>query len=118
MSAMQHGLPSTLTRQLSRSNRMAKTKKRPALAANSLFSVGAWLFPILLGFISTPTLVRNLGSEQYGLFAVVLGFMSYSFTFGIGKVAGKFVPEYEASGETEKSVDAVSATFMLTLTVG
>ena len=96
---------------------MASTNKRPALAANSLFSVGAWLFPIILGFVSTPTLVRNLGSEQYGLFAIVLGFMSYSFTFGIGKVAGKFVPEYEASGETGKSVDAVSATFMLTLTV-
>ena len=102
---------------LSRVNRMASTKKRPALAANSLFSVGAWVFPILLGFVSTPTLVRNLGSEQYGLFAIVVGFMSYSFTFGIGKVAVKFVPEYEASGETEKSVDAVSATFMLTLAV-
>ena len=96
---------------------MASTNKRPALAANSLFSVGAWLFPILLGFISTPILVRNLGSEQYGLFAIVLGFMSYSFTFGIGKVAGKFLPEYQALGDTEKSVEAVSATFMLTLAI-
>lgn len=94
------------------------TVKRPALAANSLFSVGAWLFPILLGFISTPTLVRNLGSEQYGLFAIVLGFVSYSFTFGIGKVAGKFVPEFQASGETHKSVEAVAATFMFTLSIG
>ena len=93
-------------------------KKRPALAANSLFSVGAWLFPILLGFVSTPTLVRNLGSEQYGLLAVVLGFVSYSFTFGIGKVAGKFLPEYQALGEERKSVEAVSATFIFTLTVG
>ena len=106
-----------LTMRPSRSNRMATTKKRPPLAVNSLFSVGAWLFPILLGILSTPTLVRNLGSEQYGLFAIVLGFMSYSFAFGIGKVAGKFVPEYESSGETEKSVDAVAATFMLTLAV-
>ena len=98
---------------------MASTNaKRPALAANSLFSVGAWLFPILLGFISTPTLVRNLGSERYGLFAVVLGFVSYSFTFGIGKVAGKFVPEFQALGEERKSVEAVSATFIVTLTIG
>lgn len=93
-------------------------KKRPALAANSLFSVGAWLFPILLGFISTPTLVRNLGSEQYGLFAVVLGFVSYSFSFGIGKVAGKFVPEFQSLGEERKSVEAVSATFIVTLAIG
>jgi O-antigen/teichoic acid export membrane protein len=92
--------------------------KRPALAANSLFSVGAWLFPILLGFIATPTLVRNLGSEQYGLFAVVLGFVSYSFSFGIGKVAGKFLPEYQALGEERKSVEFVSATFIVTLAIG
>src|SRR5688572_109512 len=93
-------------------------QKRPALAINSLFSVGAWLFPILLGFISTPALVRNLGSEQYGLFAVVLGFVSYSFTFGIGKVAGKFLPEYQALGDEKKSVESVSATFIVTLTIG
>jgi O-antigen/teichoic acid export membrane protein len=92
--------------------------KRPALAANSLFSVGAWLFPILLGFVSTPTLVRNLGSEQYGLFAIVLGFISYSFTFGIGKVAGKYLPEYQAVGDEQKSVEAVSTTFMFTLCIG
>ncbi len=103
---------------LFRINRMASTNKRPALAANSLFSVGAWLFPILLGFISTPTLVRNLGSEQYGLFAVVLGFVSYSFSFGIGKVAGKFVPEFQSLGEERKSVEAVSATFIVTLAIG
>ena len=94
------------------------TKKRPALAANSLFSVGAWMFPILLGFIATPTLVRNLGSEQYGLFAVVLGFVSYSFSFGIGKVAGKFLPEFQAQNEERKSVEFVSATFVVTLIIG
>jgi O-antigen/teichoic acid export membrane protein len=98
---------------------MASTnQRRPALAANSLFSVGAWLFPIILGFVSTPTLVRNLGSEQYGLFAVVLGFVSYSFTFGIGKVAGKFLPEFQAIGDEKKSVEYVSATFIVTLTIG
>lgn len=98
---------------------MASSKtKRPALAANSLFSVGAWLFPIFLGFVSTPALVKNLGSEQYGLFAIVLGFVSYSFSFGIGKVAGKFLPEFRAIGEEGKAVEFVSATFIVTLIIG
>lgn len=92
--------------------------KRLSLAANSFFSVVAWLFPLLLGFFSTPILVRYLGDEQYGLFAIVLGFISYSFTFGIGKVAGKYVPEFRANGEDEKVTQVISATFWLSLAVG
>jgi O-antigen/teichoic acid export membrane protein len=93
-------------------------KKRRGLAANSLFSVIAWLFPIVLGFIATPILVRGLGSEQYGLFAIVLGFISYSFTFGVGKVVGKYVPELQATGESEKVTEVISATFWFSLFVG
>lgn len=92
--------------------------KRRGLAANSLFSVIAWLFPIILGFVATPILVRGLGSEQYGLFAIVLGFISYSFTFGVGKVVGKYIPELEAGGETEKVTQVISATFWFSLVVG
>src|SRR5215213_2240653 len=92
--------------------------KRRGLAANSLFSVVAWIFPIMLGFVATPILVRGLGSEQYGLFAIVLGFISYSFTFGVGKVVGKYIPELEAAGQSERSIKFVSATFWFSLLVG
>jgi O-antigen/teichoic acid export membrane protein len=92
--------------------------KRQRLAVNSLFSVVAWIFPILVGFVSTPVLVHNLGSEQYGLFAVVLGFISYSFAFGVGKVAGKYVPEYQNAGEYEKVTEVISATFWVSLAIG
>src|SRR5688572_11242523 len=94
------------------------TGKRRSLTANSLFSVIAWLFPILLGFISTPIVVRGLGSEQYGLFAIVLGFISYSFTFGVGKVAGKYVPEFQAAGESEKVTQVIAAAFWFSFTIG
>src|SRR5215207_4316027 len=92
--------------------------KRRGLAANSLFSVIAWVFPIALGFVSTPILVRNLGNEQYGIFAVVLGFISYSFTFGVGKVVGKYIPELRVSGESEKVTQVISSTFWFSLIVG
>jgi O-antigen/teichoic acid export membrane protein len=95
----------------------AMTRRR-SLTTNSLLSLIAWVFPILLGFISTPILVSKLGSEQYGLFAVVLGFISYSFTFGIGKVASKYVPEFQAGGESEKVTQTIAATFWLSLAIG
>ena len=94
------------------------TARRRSLTTNSLLSLIAWVFPILLGFISTPILVAKLGSEQYGLFAVVLGIISYSFTFGIGKIAGKYVPELQALGESVKVTETIAATFWLSLAIG
>src|SRR5688500_7771206 len=93
-------------------------EKRRGIAANSFFSVVAWVFPIIVGFVSTPILVRNLGSEQYGLLAVILGFISYSFAFGVGKVAGKYVPEFQTAGEYEKVTQVIAATFWISLAIG
>ncbi len=91
---------------------------RRSLTTNSFLSLIAWVFPILLAFISTPILVVKLGSEQYGLFAVVLGFISYSFTFGIGKIASKYVPEFRAVGESGKVTQTIAATFWLSVAIG
>lgn len=91
---------------------------RSRLALNALFGLFAWLFPIILGFVATPIFVRRLGNEQYGLFAIVLGFISYSFTFGSGKVVTKYIPEFQASGEADKITQVISATFWFNLVIG
>jgi len=88
------------------------------LVKNAILSPIAWVFPMVLGFVTTPILVKGLGTEQYGIFAVVLGFLTYSFTFGIGKVVAKFIPEFRAAGETGKIPGAIAATFWFSLTVG
>lgn len=87
------------------------------LTKNAAFSLAAWFVPLLIGFFTTPILVRGLGNENYGLYAVILGFMSYSFSFGIGKIAAKYVAEYRASGETEKVNPTISATFAFSFSV-
>lgn len=96
----------------------ADTIRPRSLLANSVFGMLAWFSPIVLGFVSTPILVGELGSESYGVYAIIVGFLSYSFTFGIGRVASKYVPEYTAAGETEKIAGAVSAVFWFSLAVG
>src|SRR6476620_1806717 len=87
------------------------------LATNAVFSVVAWLLPIAIGFFTTPILVRGLGNESYGLYAAVTGFMAYSFSFGIGKIAAKYVAEYRASGESDKINPVISATFAFSLSI-
>ena len=94
------------------------TKGKVRLVKNSIFSLIAWFFPIILGFIATPILVRGLGTEQYGLYAVILGFIGYSFTFGIGKVVAKYIPEFEATGRSERISDVVSTTLVVSVVIG
>jgi len=95
-----------------------KQAGKSRLIKNSIFSLIAWVFPILLGFVATPILVHGLGAEQYGIFAIVLGFISYSFTFGVGKVVAKFIPEFLADGESKKVSEVISATFMFSVVIG
>ncbi|MCV4640126.1 hypothetical protein OFB62_33005, partial [Escherichia coli] len=60
--------------------------RKQSIAANSLFSATAWLVPLIIGFIVTPILIRGLGTAEYGLFALLSGFIGYSFAFSIGRL--------------------------------
>lgn len=95
---------------------MSTTSPRKILLINnSIFSLLSWILPVVIGFVATPLIVRNLGNREYGLYATILGFISYSFSFGIGRILTKYVAEYRASGESDKIGEVVSATFWLSL---
>jgi O-antigen/teichoic acid export membrane protein len=85
---------------------------------NGIYSALSWVFPIIFAVIVTPIVVRGLGNDLYGLYVLILGFISYSFTFGIGKTAAKYVSEYKATGETNKISEAVSAVLWLSTGIG
>jgi O-antigen/teichoic acid export membrane protein len=78
----------------------------------------SWFLPLGLSFIATPIILHGLGIEKYGLYTLVLGFISYSFTFNIGKAIVKYVSEYQATDQTEKISEIISATLLLNLIVG
>ena len=92
--------------------------RQKRLFKNGAYSLLSWLFPLLPAFVVTPIVVKSLGNEIYGVYAVVLGFISYFFTFGIGKAAAKYIAEYRASGETEKISDIISSTIILSYLLG
>lgn len=98
------------------SNDNAASKSR--FLRNWILNIISWGLPLALAFVVTPILVRGLGAEEYGIYVLILGFLSYAFSAGIGRVAGKYVPEFRASGEPEKLSEAVSATVWFALAVG
>ena len=98
------------------SQKQAETSK--SIARNVLYTFSTWLLPLGLSFFATPIIVKALGDEDYGIYALVLGFIGYSFNFGIGRAITKYIAEYRASGESQKIKEVISATFFLNIVVG
>ncbi len=85
---------------------------------SALFGFVSWVLPLGLTFFATPLVVHRLGVEEYGLYALVLGFLSYSFAFSIGRAITKYVAEYRASGQTELINEVLAATLLINFIVG
>lgn len=89
---------------------MPESTSRSALVAkNAFFSVLSWMLPLGLSLVVTPIIVTGLGTASFGIYALALGFIGYSFTFGIGKAAGKYVAQFKAAGDTKAISEAVTA---------
>ena len=89
-----------------------------SIVKNTLYGFSTWIVPICLSFAATPIIVESLGHQDFGIYALVLGFIGYSFTFSIGRAATKYIAEYKTTGETEKIRGVISATFFINIAVG
>lgn len=102
---------------------MTKKKKKQhnkvnRLVFNGIYSSLSWIVPLILAFFSTPIILKGLGEENYGIYALILGFIGYSFNFGIGRAVVKFVSEYRSQGKIKEAEEIVSSTFYLCLFFG
>src|SRR3982751_5820869 len=84
---------------------------------NILYGFSTWILPLLLGLVVTRVVVRSLGNGDYGIYALVLGFIAYSFNFNVGRAITKYLATYRAAGDNEKIKDVISATAVATVAV-
>ncbi len=85
---------------------------------NVLYGFSTWFLPLGLSFVATPIIVKSLGDRDYGIYALVLGFVGYSFNFSFGRALTKYIAEYRAVGENEKIPELISAAFFINIIVG
>jgi O-antigen/teichoic acid export membrane protein len=85
---------------------------------NVLYGFSTWILPLGLSFIATPIILESLGDQDYGIYALVLGFVGYSFNFSFGRAITKYIAEYRAKGENDKIPDLISSAFFINLVVG
>jgi O-antigen/teichoic acid export membrane protein len=96
----------------------AQKQTSRSIFRNVLYGSLTWFLPLAMSFVATPVIIRSLGNNDYGIYALVLGFISYSFTFSFGRAITKYVAEYRISNESEKINDVISATVFINLIVG
>ena len=95
-----------------------KPQSGKSVIRNVFYGSLTWFLPLCISFIATPIIVRSLGNNDYGIYALVLGFIGYSFTFSFGKAITKYVAEYRNTPESDKMTDVISASFVLNCVIG
>lgn len=84
---------------------------------NVAYGFSTWIVPLFLGLFVTRVLVAQLGHVDYGIYALVIGFIAYSFNFSIGRAITKYLASYRAAGDDEKVRKVISTTTLLTFVV-
>lgn len=101
---------------------MTENQHKTQTSSNIARSIGygflSWILPIGLSIYATPKILNGLGHTDYGVYVLILGFISYSFTFSIGRTATKYIAEFRQTGLQGKIQDVISATLFLNLIVG
>ncbi|MFQ6084519.1 MAG: flippase [Candidatus Aminicenantia bacterium] len=78
-------------------------KRSHIIIRNSFYNLLVPVWLLILNFISLPYIVRKLGEDSYGIFAIVSTVVGY-FTFlnlGLGTAIQKYISEYYAKKEFE-----------------
>ncbi len=99
-------------------NQVTQRQTSRSVLRNVAYGSLTWILPLGLSFVATPIIVRSLGHSDYGIYALILGFISYSFTFNFGRAITKYIAEYRVTGESDKIRDVISASFFLNIVVG
>lgn len=86
-----------------------------SIAKNVVYGFSTWFLPLGFSFVANPIIIHSLGDGDYGLYALIMGFIASSFTFSVGRAITKYIAEYRASGESEKIREIVSTTIFFNL---
>lgn len=73
------------------------------LAFGTILSYFNIILSILIGFITAPIILKQLGESEYGVYQMVLSMVSYMsiLDFGLHNVTTRFVSKYRATNDDE-----------------
>jgi O-antigen/teichoic acid export membrane protein len=83
--------------------------RRHSLLRNTGWNAVGMAIPIIAALVAIPPLIRGLGVEKFGIFAVAWVVMGYFalFDLGMGRATTKFAAEHLAAGDDRRLEDVV-----------
>ena len=73
------------------------------IAKGAIISYVSIFLNIAISFFYTPWMIRQIGVSDYGLFTLILSFISYFIMdFGLSSAIQRFIAKYRAEGDEEK----------------
>ena len=90
------------------------------LLKNSLFSSSTWAITVIVNLLAIPIMIRYLGVEGYGIYALLTGLVGYFGLLDFGLVDGvtKYVAHHSELGHHDSVTRTINATLLLQLTAG
>lgn len=94
--------------------------KLSLLKRNSLWNLVGSVAPILLGAITIPYLIRQVGVETFGILTLVWALIGYFslFDFGLGRALTQQIANKQAAGLFEQLPSLVKTGLLLTVATG
>ncbi|MBI5374034.1 MAG: flippase [Candidatus Schekmanbacteria bacterium] len=90
------------------------------IIGNTIFNYLGNIWQILISFFLTPYILRQLGMERFGIWAVTFAITSYFslLDLGVGGSFTKFIAEYDAKKDVRRINNVISHGFLFYLPLG
>lgn len=73
-----------------------------SIQAGAVISYTSIVVNMLISFIYTPWMIREIGMSDYGIYSLIISFLSYFLLdFGLGSAISRFIAKYRADNDIE-----------------
>lgn len=91
----------------------AHAERQPSVFRNLRHALLGWGLPVLAALLTTPIVVRALGTEPYGLYALVVGLGGQVLGLGLGRALTRHVAAAQACADSARVGALISAATLL-----
>lgn len=96
----------------------AEVQTGKTILRNVIYGFSTWAVPLVLSFVVTPIIIRSVGTGDYGIYVLVLGFVGYSFNINFVRAITKYLAEYRTEDLKGRMNDVISAAASINIPIG
>lgn len=77
--------------------------KNNSIKTGAIISYISIFFNIIISLIYTPWMIREIGMSDYGIYSLIVSFLSYFLLdFGLSEAISRFISKFRAKGDNRE----------------